>query len=265
MGTIFVLADGRDFLATRVVAALRNARQSVRVLTPLELSLGSAWRRKTNGRNVELVVRRGRASLGTPRAVLNRLHAARFFPEDMWSTADDAVYSGAELSALVASWLAGLRCLVLGPTSGGLLYQNVGVMEWLAAAREAWLPTRAVTVAAATSVTSDRLTLNASTHARTAPLDARVSSPVVIAEPITTMRPVYVVAGRVICAPDDSLIPGVQRLAERSGCNLLECHFGWSATTPGRWVFCDATAVPMDAPAALLDAMVAALTGRERL
>lgn len=266
MGTILVLADRQDFLATRVVAALRNARQSVRVVTPLELSIGSEWTHTLSGRDVEIDVRPNGASLGRPRSVLNRLHAARFYPGDVWGTAQDALYAEAQFSALVAAWLARLRCLVLGPTSGGFLYQKVSLREWLAAARESWLPTRVVTLAAATTVTSDRaaLTVNASTHVGQAVVEARVASPVVIAEPVTTMRAVHVVAGQVVGAPDDSLIPGLQRLAERSGCNLLECHFGWTASTPGRWVFCDASTAPLDAPPAVLDAIVTSLAGRDR-
>lgn len=254
MSTILVLADRKDFLATRVAAALRNARQPVRVLTPLELSLGSAWTCKADGK-IERELRPKRSGRPTPRAVLNRLHAAQFFPENVWSTAGDTVYAEGDFAHMITSWLASLPCLVLGPPSGVLPCQNLSVIEWLTAARDAWLPTRAVTLAGATPA--------AATHAGTATaVEERVTSPVVVAEPVTAIRPVYVVAGRVIGAPDSSIVPGVQRLAERSGCNLLECHFGWTGTTPGRWVFCDATAVPMNAPAALLDAIVAALTGR---
>ncbi|HEX2281158.1 MAG TPA: hypothetical protein VHG52_05275 [Thermomicrobiales bacterium] len=267
MGTILVLADRQDLLAAQVVIALRNARQSVCVLTPFELSLGSAWTHTVNGRNVELDLRPNGASLGRPRAVLNRLHAARFFPENVWGTASEAVYAEAQFSAVIASWLAGLRCLVLGPTSGGFLYRRVGVMEWHAAAREAWLPIRAVTLATGTCATADRGSpaLNAATALKERVVDAHLASPLVLAEAVTTMRAVYVIAGQVVGAPDESLVPGVQRLAEQSGCNLLECHFGWTAATPGRWVFCDATAVPLDAPPAVLDAIVASLAGTQRL
>lgn len=220
MGSILVLADRYDSLAGSVAAALKNARQPVRLVTPLELSLEPAWTSGDHGN--------GAGFQPAPRAVLNRLHAARSLPGESSGTLD--VAGEAAFSARVGRWIASLRCLVLGPTSASL--PNIGLMGWLAAARDAWLPTPSGTV---------------------------------VAEPITSMRPVYVVDGEVIGAPDASLEPALQRLAERVGCNLLECRVGWTGTTPGRWVFCDATSVPLHAPPQAIDAIVGALAGARRL
>jgi hypothetical protein len=84
-------------------------------------------------------------------------------------------------------------------------------------------------------------------------------NPVVVAEPVSDARRVFLVGQQVIGAPDERLVPAVQRLGRLAGAALLECHFARRQGDPGDWVLCGASAFPLDLPAVVVSAIAEAL------
>jgi hypothetical protein len=261
---IVILADDSDLLAIRVAAALRRDRCPVTVLTPTQLSLGCEWNHALSGATVVTHLRlRSEDREIVPLAVLNRLPASSFFPAQLWGSPADAAYAEAEFQALLASWLASLACIVVGPARGGLLSQPFGLFEWLALAHEAGLPVRAVALANDASALDrrGRVMLDPFDAGRIlTPAEAYVvgHNPVLLCEPLGDLHSAYVVGQDVFDVPEHDLAPAVARLAERTGCTLLECRFG--RTSNGRWVLCGATSTPHDGSAALVGAIATRLS-----
>jgi len=259
VSSIVILADEGDLLAIRVAAALRRDRCPVTVLTATQLSLGCEWTHRLAGTTVTSHVRlRADHADVVPLAVLNRLPASRFFPAQLWSSPADAGYAEAEFSALLASWLASLRCVVLGPPQSGLLSQPRGLFEWLALARAAGLPVQTVTLANDATAVDRRGMLVLDPFEPGRPLSKTEAyvigrNPVLLAEPLADLRSVFVVGGQLVDVPEDGLTPALVRPGDQTESNLLECRFG--RTVAGRWVFCGASSAPHDGPAALVSAI----------
>jgi hypothetical protein len=260
---IVILADEEDLLAIRVAAALRRDRCPVTVLTPTQLSLGCEWSHTLSGPAATTHLRlRSEDREVVPLAVLNRLPASPFFPAKLWGSPADAGYAEAEFQALLASWLASLECLVLGPAKSGLLSQQLGLFEWLSVARDVGLPVQAITLAndASAHERRGRVMLDPFTPGRIlTPAEAYVigRNPVLFSEPLGDLHSAYVVGRDVFDVPEHDLAPAVARLAERTGCTLLECRFG--RTSSGSWVLCGATSTPHDGSPALVGAIATRL------
>lgn len=263
MTGIVILADEEDRLAIGVAAALRRTRRPVLALTPTQLTLGCRWTHRVSGRTsgTRLQLRADGREV-VPLAVLNRLTASRFYAAALWGSPTDAAYAEAEFQALVASWLANPGCRVIGPAPSGLLSQQRGLFEWLAAARGAGLPVQAVALAndARAVAHGGRVLLDPFAPGR--PLTRGEMfvvgrNPVLLAAPLTDLRSAYVVGQEVIDAPERVLVAPVRRLAEQTRSTLLECRFG--RTAAGCWVVCGATDSPQDGSASLIEALAAHL------
>lgn len=260
---IVILADEEDLLAIEVMAALRRHRCPMTVLTPTQLSLGCEWEHRLDGTAARTRLRlRAEDREVVPLAVLNRLPASPFFPAALWASSSDAAYAEAELQALLASWLASVGCVVLGPARNGLLSQQLGLFEWLAVARDAGLPVQEIMLAndASASERRGRVMLDPFDPGRIlSRAEAYVigRNPVLLAEPLADLHSAYVVGQDVFDEPERDLAPPLGRLAERTGSTLLECRFG--RTSSGRWVLCGASSTPHDASAALVGAIATVL------
>jgi hypothetical protein len=267
MRTILVLADLADRLAVSSVAALRRRRASCRVLTPLQLGLGCRWVHTIDRSGVVRVQVESidaPEDLGRSAAILNRLHGTRFFPDAVWRSDADRRYAEAELGALIVSWLASARGLVLGPALTGLLHHHASVMEWLALSTRAGLPAREALLTTDASAVDrrDLLPMDPLEPARRlTPAEAYVlgRNPVLLVEPVSRRLAVHVVAGTVVACPDVSLEPGLRRLAEASRHTLLECQVGWSPRRE-RWVFCDADPHPAHVTPGLVETVADVLS-----
>jgi len=247
-----ILAAQGDTGATRVHAALqaRHGPDAVVLASGEALALAPLWAHRlkpTGAMDTDLRLADGtRLPSSDIAVVLNRL---RFVALPHWAAARpvDRDYATMEMHALLLSWLASLPCPVLNPPSArGLAGAERPLAEWLLLAGEAGLPARAY-------------------HGTTKPAGQGV-----FLEPVAPVPPCRVlVAGDAVVGNALALLPPdgaerCRRLAQRSGCPLLECLFAPAASggSTTDWRFCGANLLPDLADTAALSAVVALLEER---
>jgi hypothetical protein len=264
---IMVLAECEDVLALRVIRAVQRRGAAVEILTPAQLALGCAWAHRVNTGGVSTDIVIDGRPIAPPSAVFHRLSGVRFFPAAVWRNAGDAAYAEGELAALIVSWLASLDAIVLGPPNTGILHYQPGLVEWMTLAAQADLPVRRLTwttdahvVAREHAVLLDPF----DPDRHLTDVEARFIGrrPVIAAEPLRELTPVFVVGDRVIDAPDATLEPGLARLSALSGCNLLACRVGQTDDPERRWVFSGASVAFREAPESVVSAIADALVRR---
>jgi len=242
--TFLVLADEWDQTAARVASQLatRHGRAAVRSLSPRQLATEVSWshRVEQHGNTTTLRLADG-TSLedGGLSVVLNRL---RFVdpPQFAAASAADREYAGAELSALLTSWLAGLRCAVVDrprpPHLSGGWRSTIG---WQVLAGEAGLPTRRLRY-----TTNGRRFAVPGLFPLEPPTATNGAAPGCLAEPADDGYARVLVAGDVVSGSPPSVDPAAcLRLARSGGTSILELRFTRSAST-ARWTFADAVTLP---------------------
>ena len=236
--TFLVLADEWDQTAARVASELatRHGRAAVRSLSPRQLAAVSWSHRVEQRANTTTLRLADGASLadGDLSVVFNRL---RFVDPPQFATASpaDRDYAGAELSALLTSWLCGLRCPVVDrpqpPHLGSGWRSTIG---WQLLAGAAGLPTRRL-----------RYTTNGRRFAVPGLFAAtNGSSPCCLAELVDDGYASILVVGDVAVGSLPGTSPAAcLRLARSSDTSILELRFTKSART-ARWEFADAMPLP---------------------
>jgi hypothetical protein len=143
---IVILAHREDEVAASVerLLRLRAPAGRVRRLEADELILATTWSQShREGRTTTTLRFAGESRIDSEEieVVFNRLDyvAASHFAR----SAEDHTYAVAEMSALLLSWLASLRCPVINkPSSRGLAGARRGLTEWMMLALKAGLPVR---------------------------------------------------------------------------------------------------------------------------
>jgi hypothetical protein len=225
MTQVVVLAHAADAGAASVVAALRVrlGNGGVRVVRPEALGVAKwSHRVDTRGRAATRIELAGApplecAAIG---AVLNRI---RFLPLAQFrrSTPKDRDYAGAEMQALVASWLAAFGARAIHDLRRHpCVTPSVHRHAWSAAAAECGLPLAAARVA----TTARWMRAEDSAVVDDAPGDA------------------VLVAGDEVVGPlSERFGQACRAVAHRLGFALLEFRF---ARSEGRWVVADVDPLP---------------------
>lgn len=242
--TFLVLADEWDQTAARVASQLatRHGRAAVRSLSPRQLATEVSWsHRVEQGANTTTLRLADGVSLedGDLWVVLNRL---RFVdpPQFAAASAADRDYAGAELSALLASWLGGLRCAVVDrprpPHLGSGWRSTIG---WQVLAGAAGLPTRRLRY-----TTNGRRFAAPGLFPAEPPTATNGTAPGCLAEPVDDGYASVLVVGDVVVGSLSGTSPAAcLRLARSSDTSILELRFTRSART-AQWEFADAVPLP---------------------
>lgn len=288
---VLLLAHAGDLGARRLAAALagpadqvaRAARQAgpgtavgqrrprPRVLLVHDVALARArwWHEVGTGAGSAVELRDGTVltddparSSGRPLgAVVCRL-AGVVPPQFVRSTTADREYAGAELTALLASWLRSLRCPVLNePSPAGLGGVCWGSVQWAAHAAAAGFAVSAVRLSSSARAggvpgrrrhlpaTADLQAVNAPSSPDPWPPGHR---PALWPEPAEAYGRLLVAGPDVVGDPAAAFAGPARRLASTAGCRLLEVRLlvpPGAAGDPSLWRFAGADPVPpLDSP-----------------
>lgn len=235
-----VLANYNDDTAVAVYRELwaRHGAAQAALLTDEDLLSGVGWSHVQQGSmsQTTLRLRDGRRIYsGEISAVFNRL---RYLNAGYLTTLEgsDREYALGETFALVLSWLASLKCVVINPTSvRGLSGDPRSLIEWLRLAGEVGLPTRTV------RFTTNARLLSAKNFSAFQPLAgtslAQAASfvpvqpalvgqaPTLLLEIISDETERLLVIGDKVFGEPQEMANHCLALAERSNTLLLECLF----------------------------------------
>lgn len=241
--TLLILAPAVDRTAVRVAAlAAERGTVPVRMVSPIELAQ-ARWIHRVDSNDVDTIIRlRDGTTLRSTdfTGVFNRMWGV---PEVAFFSfaAADREYAVAEMHALVASWLASLRCAVINRGSPHALCGSAfSASRWQTAAARVGLPVLAGG--------SDSL------------LDARMPAAVDRLASVVVLCRATWSAG---LADDEHAIlrDGCRRLAASAGVELLRIHF--INRTDGRgWRFWVADPMPDLEESAPLSTLLDVLTGK---
>lgn len=225
--TYAVLAHRGDTDAELVARELALRSPDAVLVWEDELFLGSRLTHRVDERGVdtELECADGRRlGSSTLRGLVCRL--VRSSPPQFIGAAEvDRAYAAMESHALLLSWLASLRCLVVNPPSPRQLSgPQLGPLEWTSLAAASGLRARRVRIPP-DGEEEERLRL---------PAELR-------AEAVTQ---VLVIGDRVLGEADDAQAAGCVRLARAVGCAVLGVHFVAPEGDPRGMLFCGAEAMP---------------------
>jgi hypothetical protein len=237
---IVILAHREDEVAASVerLLRLRAPAGRVRRLDADELILATTWTQsQREGRTTTTLRFAGESRIDSEEieVVFNRLDyvAASHFAQ----SAEDHTYAVAEMSALILSWLASLRCPVINkPSSRGLAGARRGLTEWMMLAARAGLPVRDSSFATSSRLfmrrdlvahaPAGRADLENAYRRQTLTMATLGDSPALFFEPGDQARVRAWVIGEAVLGDrpggyDESLL----RLSRMSGCDLLEIIF----------------------------------------
>jgi hypothetical protein len=156
-------------------------------------------------------------------SVLNRVTTI-VPPAFLRSSPRDRDYAAAEIQALIASWLHGLRCPVINPIGGEGPIANLTQRQWLARALDVGIPVARTLIATSPRILSpDQAAFVGRPLGQTVDGWSPIHSVADIGPPFTTV----VVAGqRVHGGFEPGLAGACAELARAMGCPLLELRFG---------------------------------------
>lgn len=246
-----ILAEASDATAVAVAALLqrRHGPSRVHVRTATEVALAPCWthRLSSSGARTDIGFHDG-TSLDAvrPTVILNRLDGAGLPPGRLSSA--DREYAQAELTALIASWLAGAACRVVNPPSSAATTTCTHrPLTWLGFAARAGLPTP--TLAASTSTRKFPHSKDAQPRAdlswRSAQTAARLDAFGWCGERLGPISASALVIGdRVLGALPEPLAKGSLRLARLAQADIVRVAFAPRANEPHDLVFAAASAFP---------------------
>ncbi|HKP05467.1 MAG TPA: hypothetical protein VJU77_19110 [Chthoniobacterales bacterium] len=242
-----ILAHRTDMSAAAVAAVLsrRHGSGACRLVAAEELVLAPRWvhRLDTDGVRSRVQLHDGTLIDNTEVGVV--LHRLSFLNLTQFGNADRD-YAGAEMSALLQSWLEGFPCPVINPVTTRGFAPNRTPTGWLRLATEAGLP-----------VPRLRLTSNLRRFpADGLPLADGSSGPVgrsfatrgfaVVAEPPGPNAHSVLLAGEEVCGNlPPGLLPACRTFARLARALLLRLHFTSGQPHGARWLFRHAEILPM--------------------
>lgn len=284
---ILILAHLEDPLAMRVYAALRarHGEGQVKLVSSEELVLAPHWSFQLSSIDTRSRVTLHDGSVLQPEAlsaVFNRLRYVDM-PHFNRANQDDRDYAVMEMYALLLSWLTSLPCPVINRADPrGLGARQRSRLEWLYLAGKAGLPVEAY---AFSSDPRRRQTPGLQSFRRAEEATHRDGNPYYaipphlvgsqptfyLEEPERAVQEVLVAGERCHGQLAGQHEPALRRLADRTGCDLLQVTFALdqapnplTGDEPARWRVRQVTAFPQTGDPEMVQAIASLLEQRAR-